>query len=345
MLKKSVPSYFVILFSVFCCLITAFLMGMGLPHQSGNKNALQETPSTQKPATPEQCSTNAVRLGGSALVKPLLTAEPECESERFLPMKSAIEAEINALKNSGTITSAAVYVKDMGSAEWMAVNGDEKFSPGSIVKVPALITCLKMAEKDLQFLNKSLRQTHGASDVLHVSFPSKTIEIGRAYTVRELLPYMITYSDNNAYQLIFNNIDISMYKKVYTDLEMAPFDVQSLLNFYNVREISELMKVIYNASYLSAASSEFAMELLTQCEFKQGIAAGLPTGTKIAHKFGESGSEVSGELHETAIIYTGTTVYELTILTKGTVMLNLPQALSSISQVTYNNMMALHPNS
>lgn len=39
------------------------------------------------------------------------------------------------------------------------------------------------------------------------------------------------------------------------------------------------MKAIYNAAYLTINDSENAAELLTQCDFKDGIVKSLPPGT------------------------------------------------------------------
>ena len=84
--------------------------------------------------------------------------------------------------------------------------------------------------------------------------------------------------------------------------------------------------------------SEIATKLLSQCDFKEGMLAGLPINTKVAHKFGESGTPQEQQLSESAIIYLNDNPYAITIMTKGKDYKQLPQIIKEISNATYQFM-------
>ena len=98
------------------------------------------------------------------------------------------------------------------------------------------------------------------------------------------------------------------------------------------------MRAIYNAAYLTAEDSEYAGELLSQCDFKDGILSGLPPNTRVAHKFGESGNQIVKQLHESAIVYLYNQPYLLTVMTKGNDNKKLSLLIKEISQTVYNDM-------
>jgi hypothetical protein len=86
---------------------------------------------------------------------------------------------------------------------------------------------------------------------------------------------------------------------------------------------------------LGIESSEFALNLLSQSTFKDGIVSALPFGIVVAHKFGEQGDANSKQLHDMAIIYTGDHPYLITIMTKGKEMKELSRIIGSISTLIY----------
>jgi beta-lactamase class A len=81
------------------------------------------------------------------------------------------------------------------------------------------------------------------------------------------------------------------------------------------------------------------MELLEKCEFKGGIVNGLPSDVRVVHKFGESGTPVEMQLHESAIIYDKDKTYLLTVMTKGKDNKSLSSLISKISELVHKNIM------
>jgi hypothetical protein len=103
-----------------------------------------------------------------------------------------------------------------------------------------------------------------------------------------------------------------------------------------VFDYSRFFQILYNATYLSPANSEYALSLLTECDFTQGMLSGVPANTVVAHKFGESGTMEKGQmhqLHESGIIYLKDNPLIVTIFTEGREMKMLPGAIASITRV------------
>ncbi len=262
----------------------------------------------------------------------------DCEAEDLNTVKENINKLIEGYKLAGDLISASVYLKDYSKNEWIGINENEKFNPGSLLKVPELITFLKMDELHPGFLEKKLQYNHPFPTDKKPQFLSKSIELGHTYTIKDLLTYMIAYSDNNATQLLNANIDVDAFKKVFTDLGLEAPDWKSNDYPISAKEYSLFMRVLYNATYLSDHDSEFAAELLAKSDFKNGLIKDLPSYLKMVHKFGEAGNGSEIELHESAIIYLDKRPYLLTVMTKGKDSKKLPQVLSQISDIVYQSM-------
>lgn len=284
------------------------------------------------------CNYKLARLKGYDYISPLLYAEPKCESANLADVKSEIESMILSEKASANITSASVFLRKFSNGEWTSINDDEKYSPGSLLKVPELITFIKMNEAHPGLLDKKIVFEKEFNANKKATYLSKSIKVGNAYTIRELLHYMVSYSDNNATILLNQNIDVATFQKLFTDLGLSKPDFNATQFLITSREYSQFMKALYNSSYLSNKESEYCAELLGESDFKEGMVAGIPADTKIAHKFGEGGYESAPNFSESGIIYCNNQVYLLTVMTKGTDMKKLPKVVSNISRLVYQYM-------
>jgi beta-lactamase class A len=231
-----------------------------------------------------------------------------------------------------------VYLKEFNNNGWTGINVDEKFLPGSLMKVPELIAYLKMNELRPGTLDRIISYDHADNLDRHTNFNSKAIQVGKKYTVRELLKYMIKYSDNQATNLLNENIDIKIFGKVFSDLGLATPDWKSPCFPISAKEYSVFMRALYNGSYLNKENSEIGAQLLSECDFNMGLVAGLPKGAKVAHKFGEAGDRNGQQLSESAIVYLDNNCYVLTVMTAGKDYKQLPEIIKEISASVYQFM-------
>ncbi|MES1181766.1 MAG: serine hydrolase, partial [Flavobacterium sp.] len=163
--------------------------------------------------------------------------------------------------------------------------------------------------------------------------PVTRMKPGNAYTVRELLYEMTAKSDNYATILLLKNINAQLFKQLFTDIGLKD-PPETDMNFkISPIDYSKFLRILYNNTYLNARDSEYALSILSESTFRNGILQGLPDNTTVAHKFGEFNDGPYKELHESGIIYLNNSPYLLTIMTEGNRINNMPQVLSGIAKI------------
>ncbi len=303
----------------------------------------------QKPEDPlekEHTNYKITRMQGSKYIKPLVSAKPVSESGKFSDIKKSVTDIINSYKNKSLISSASVYFRDFDQSDWCVVNEYDKYMCGSLLKIPELIAFLKMEEAHPGTLDRKIAYNQLLTSDKTQRIKSKSVVMGQVYSIKELLGYMIEYSDNNATMLLNQNLDVNVFKKVFTDLGLAPVDWNAKTYYLTVKDCSIFLESLYNASYLTVPHSEFAVELLSKSDYSDGILKGIPNeNLRVAHKFAEAGTDLDKELHETAVFYIKDNAYLLTIMTKGNSKIELPvlaKAIQEISGKVYSGLTSLN---
>lgn len=341
MLNRKVPFYSLLITVLATNILTYFLffnLRQGSRHDDTGSYEAQAA--SLHDDEHSQCTFNISRLKGYQYIHPLIFAEPSCETESLLPVKETIIDKINSLKASGVIRNASVYLRLFNKGEWISVEDQEKYSPGSLLKVPELITIMKMNEKNPGVLKTRITFEQPLQTNKTATYVTKSIQVGKSYTVKELLYYMIAYSDNNATYLLNKFMDIPTFKKVFTDLGLPEPDMTVSEYKISARDYSVFMKVLYNGSYLSIEDSEFCTELLSKCDFRSGMLTGLPDSCRVAHKFGEGGDARTQTFHlsESGLVYCDNKTYLVTIMTNGSDMKALPGVIGSLTNLIYQQM-------
>ncbi|HVM76775.1 MAG TPA: serine hydrolase [Candidatus Paceibacterota bacterium] len=278
-------------------------------------------------------------------ISPLLA----CNASKLVPqdtvVSNAIQSVVANHEAQNDITSASVYFADFSTGKWTAVNPGDKYYPSSLGKVPILMAYYGLSEESSSLMDKVVLFPKGSPDLNAEQEiqPEQAIVPGQAYTVRQLLEYMIKYSDNNAAQLLYTAANQSDIATIYSDLEIPVNGniTSSTLDFMTPQQYAILFRTLYNATYLSRDDSEAALSLMTQTSFTHGIVAGVPASTTVAHKFGivsfYNGTTVTKrELHDCGIVYAPNHSYLLCVMTRGSSDLgSQEQTISDISQTVY----------
>ena len=318
-----------------CLLVSIATFGLTIFFKIDHKN-IDEPTATNK----AYCNYNVKRLKGLKYIKPILFVDEDCQSDDLVDLQQKIISIINQYHTNQGVTTASVYIREYANNEWISINENEKYEPGSLFKVPILIAILKMNENNPGFLNKKVIFSKPFSIDKNVAYASKSIQLGQSYTINELLMYMIKYSDNNATALLETHMKPEVFQKLFSDIGLEVPNIAAKQYLFTVNQYSLFMRTIFNAGYLTINDSEFAAGLLTQCNFKEGIVKGLPSNIELAHKFGESGNMTEKQLHESAIIYLKNKPYLLTIMTKGKDNKVLSQLIAAISKIVYTDMLS-----
>lgn len=279
-----------------------------------------------------------LRQTGYKLVNPLL----ECEvgrsgSKELRPFQQLIEKAAQNMLRRKEATHVSAYFRDLNNGPWIGVNEDEKFSPASLLKVPLMMTYLKMAESAPELLSRTLRYDPSREDdnASAIFKPSEAIKPGESYTVEELLRFMIARSDNNAKNILFDAVDREALAHTFYDLGVSVPNPSKPEDFMSVKEYASFFRILYNATYLERAFSEKALGLMAESDFSKGLTAAVPRGITVAHKFGERHIADTYQLHHCGIVYFPRHPYLLCVLTRGKDIDMLADDIREISALVY----------
>lgn len=306
-LKTSLPLWLVLLI---CACI-----GTGSFFLFGNKSTVERSDSLN---VNNNCGIVLMRASKHGeFTRPLIMADSPNESNDLLDLKNNIIETINNAQVGGGITRASVYYRSIESGKWIAVNGGEQFSMASIMKVLTLIYHLRQNEQNPGWLNQRVKLTdYTQGNIQTIEGPK--MEIGKEYSIEELMKYMIKYSNNNATANLNVLMDFKAYSTLMEDIGIPVPDPKASDYTLNSVECSRFLRVLYNTSVLTNKSSEYALKLLSESTYQGGLLRQIADkNVKVAHKFGERFLPNENQLHETAIFYTDNSPYLLTVLTGG----------------------------
>ncbi len=249
-------------------------------------------------------------------------------------------------QSSNQTNDLSVYFLSLVGGGWSSLNENETYSPASMLKVPTVVEALKSAESDPSILSKKIYYDGSFDDNKAEYFKSQqSIQAGQSYSVDELMPYIIDYSDNNALRLLHNALTQSSFDKLYKDLGIEI--PANSIDFMSAKTYSLFLRVLYNSTYLTRDDSEKVMKLLLFHDFPQGLEAGVPSSVEVGQKFGErqvinpDGTIVSRELHDCGIIYIPNKPYILCVMTKGQDFTSLSNDIKNVSRLVYNHEMGV----
>lgn len=268
--------------------------------------------------------------------RPLIMADTPTESTDLLDLKNNIIETINNAEVGGGVTRASVYYRSMESGKWIAVNGGEQFSMASIMKVLTMIYHLRNNEQNPGWLNQKVKVSDLTGGNIQ-TYEGPKLEVGKDYTIEQLLKYMISYSNNNATANLNVLMDFKLYSELMNDIEIPVPDPKAADYTLNSVECSRFLRVLYNTSVLSNKSSEYALKLLSESTYNGGLLRQITDKKiKVAHKFGERFLTNENQLHETAIFYTDQNPYLLTVLTGGKDTAQEAALLGKIGALVYD---------
>lgn len=276
---------------------------------------------------------------GYQFINPLIECDnylPENNASEAL-IKSEIESYSNELLASKKATQISVYYRDLNNGSWLGINEDEHYSPASLLKVPIMIAALKKSEKDPSFLKKKIKFERYIDNVIANIIDTGWVQIGKSYTVEELIVKMIAYSDNEAKNLLLLEIGDNAFNQTFIDAGIAPLDFKYTSDIISVKEYSSFFRLLYNATYLNKELSEKALSILSKSDFKNGLVAGIPQGITISHKFGERAFNENNikQLHDCGIVYFNNEPYLICVMTRGFEFDELAKIIANISKIVY----------
>jgi beta-lactamase class A len=224
---------------------------------------------------------------------------------------------------------------DLASGDTLFLNADTSFHAASTMKVPVMIELYRRANtgsfrmnQGLLLVNQFASIVDGSLYALDSSSDSDSTlyhRIGERVRVDTLLRLMITRSSNFATNTLITLVGADAVTRTMRSLGAQRIQVlrgvedgkafeQGLNNTTTARDLAIILRAIEEGRAASPAATREMLGILLAQEFNEKIPAGLPAGTRVAHKTGE----ITAVSHDAAIVYPpGRRPYVLVVLTRG----------------------------
>lgn len=245
---------------------------------------------------------------------------------------------------------------DLETGDSLYINADDSFHAASTMKVPVLIELMRRVDAGALTLDQGILLVNQFGSIIDGSpfsldagddsDSSAYGRIGSRVPVRELVDRMITRSSNLATNAL---IELVRADRVNTTAHaLGARNIQVLRgvednkafqagknNTTTARDLAVLLEGIERGSVASRSSCDYMRDVLLRQEFNTEIPAGLPPGTKVAHKTGW----ITGVLHDAAVVYpSGRKPYVLVVLTRGIPDDKVARAMiADISRIVYTH--------
>ncbi len=247
--------------------------------------------------------------------------EPAGLRERVLMLVKASGAEV------------AVAFRTLDGRHELLMDPDKVFHAASTMKLPVLIELFRQAEAGTLSLSEPLpirNEFHSIVDgsVYQLDAGADSDRdvykaIGGTLTLRQLAEAMITVSSNFAANLLIERLGIQNIRatvhrlgadgmQVLRGVEDGKAFEKGMNNTTSARGLLVLLETLARKNAVSPNADTEMLAILSRQTFKDAIPAGVPAGTRIAHKDGN----ITKIHHDAAIVY-GPHPYVLVVLVRG----------------------------
>ncbi len=274
-------------------------------------------------------------LLASALFAAWGIAAPGCAQpdQNMPPPSETLKANIESFVAAWPEAEIAVALIDPETDTRFAIGGDRVFHAASTMKTPVLIEVYRQAAAGRFSLDDSLRVENDFTSIADGS-PFRIEDdsddalyerLGHSMSIRDLAERMITVSSNLATNLVIERVEADSVQRAMERMGTQTMRVlrgvedikafeRGLNNTATAADLALLLDAIRRGEAVSPAASEAMRDILLKQEFNEMIPAGLPPGTRVAHKTGW----ITGIVHDAAIVYPEDAAsYVLVILTEG----------------------------
>lgn len=247
---------------------------------------------------------------------------------------AAARAEIERLiKASGAEVAVAWRPLDGKPGEELLINPDLRFHAASTMKVPVMIELFRQVEAGQRKLDDTVVVTNQFTSI-HDGTPytlSATEDsdgeiykaMGTPLSYRALVEAAITVSSNLATNILIEHLGAKNVQATVDKMQASGMQVLRGVedqkafdagknNTTTARGLLTLFEAIGKGQAVSASSSAQMVDILKRQKFVEGIPAGLPPGTPVAHKTGS----ITRIRHDAGIVYSNRP-YVLVVLTRG----------------------------
>ncbi len=258
---------------------------------------------------------------------------PEAAAPAVIDL-AQIRAQVDALiAASGAEVAVAWRPLNGAKSEEILIRPDLRFHAASTMKVPVMIELFRQVENGLRRLDDKVLVTNqftsifdGSPYVLSATEDSdgETYKaMGKQIGLRALVDASITVSSNLATNILIEHLRASNVQATVDTMGAVGMQVMRGVedqkafdagknNTTDARGLLVLFEAIGRGTAVSPEASGAMIDILKRQKFNDGIPAGLPAGTPVAHKTGW----ITRIHHDAGLVYAARP-YVLVILTRG----------------------------
>ncbi len=264
---------------------------------------------------------------------------------------SDLQGEFRDYVGKSSVKDISIYVEELETKKIYAVNENKTYLAASLFKVPILMAYLhQIQDGEVSFSSKL---TFGLEDAEFLDVPQypevkNKMVLYRDYTVEDLLGRMIRESDNNATEVLMNNLPIEEFYRVTGSVGLKgnlPINSDlgahiKLVSAISPKNYAKILKGLYEPSYLNIEMAKKGIDFLSESLYNDGLKQGVPENIKLAHKFGNKmgNSKVLNfsayVFSDCGIVYTENP-YLICVMASGEDFPSLEKVIADISKITY----------
>ena len=262
----------------------------------------------------------------------LLTAAPAAAQQpRLDSLRARITERVARLPGA----FVGVAYRPVGGRETLSIHGDSLFHAASTMKVPVMIEVYRRVQAGALSLDQPILLVNQFGSIVDGSpyalSPADDSDsalyarVGERVPVRELVERMIVRSSNLATNAVIALVGAPQVTAAARALGARTIEVlrgvedqkayeAGLSNRTSALDLAALLEAIETRRAGTPDGCAEMLAILARQEFNDEIPAGLPAGTRVAHKTGN----ITEHLHDAALVYPpGKPPYVLVVLTRG----------------------------
>lgn len=231
-----------------------------------------------------------------------------------------LRQRLEALEREAGANALAVAVYDTESGEDFGMKADRWFHSASTIKVAILLGVFGAFHRGTLFPQSRVhvrnrfysaydghafrvQSDRDANSTVHSS-------IGKTMRVGELAHHMIVTSSNLATNLLLDLVGVEPIQRLLDEFGIEGIDLRrgvederafdhGINNRVTARGLASLLQAIVDHRTFTPELSDGMLAILHEQEFRSGIPARLPKGSRVAHKTGE----ISTVAHDAGVVF------------------------------------------
>ncbi len=226
----------------------------------------------------------------------------ENDADRRIVLADLRSQILKYISEQNISEGVSLYYVDLNSGRRITYRGASQLLAASLMKLPIAMNAFAMVEDGFIDLDDTMILTEKYYDSAFTSF--KKEDIGKQYTIGELIRIMLVESDNTAMNMVSSYIENhSSYGKrdVLQELDILyNFNQTQTGILIGAREYASFLGCLYGACFLTPQYSGQILLYLEASTFKGPMREALPSELRVAHKFGVYGDEA---FNDCGIVY------------------------------------------